>query len=86
MEARPEIGISGCRIEPKDGTFDHAAKRSFPTPLDTLVVEDDAFRLHALVKQRAKRIDEHRSAIERCYEDAELSVLHGRSYNSLQAD
>jgi N-acetylglucosaminyl-diphospho-decaprenol L-rhamnosyltransferase len=31
MDARPEIGICGCRLELDDGTFDHAAKRSFPT-------------------------------------------------------
>jgi GT2 family glycosyltransferase len=31
MDARPEIGICGCRLELDDGTFDHAAKRAFPT-------------------------------------------------------
>jgi len=36
MEERPEIGVSGCRLEQSDGTFDHAAKRSFPTPLSAL--------------------------------------------------
>jgi N-acetylglucosaminyl-diphospho-decaprenol L-rhamnosyltransferase len=36
MEQRPEIGISGCRLELPDGTFDHAARRSFPTPLGAL--------------------------------------------------
>jgi N-acetylglucosaminyl-diphospho-decaprenol L-rhamnosyltransferase len=36
MEARPEIGMSGCRLVMRDGTFDHAAKRSFPTPLGAL--------------------------------------------------
>lgn len=36
MEERPEIGMSGCRLEQPDGTFDHAAKRSFPTPLSAL--------------------------------------------------
>jgi N-acetylglucosaminyl-diphospho-decaprenol L-rhamnosyltransferase len=36
MERRPEIGISGCRLEMPDGTFDHAARRSFPTPLGAL--------------------------------------------------
>jgi GT2 family glycosyltransferase len=36
MESRPKIGISGCRLEREDGTFDHAAKRSFPTPLGAL--------------------------------------------------
>ena len=36
MEERAEIGMSGCRLEQPDGTFDHAAKRSFPTPLSAL--------------------------------------------------
>jgi N-acetylglucosaminyl-diphospho-decaprenol L-rhamnosyltransferase len=36
MEERPEIGICGCRLELEDGSFDHAAKRAFPTPLGAL--------------------------------------------------
>jgi N-acetylglucosaminyl-diphospho-decaprenol L-rhamnosyltransferase len=36
MEARPEVGICGPRLELEDGGFDHAAKRSFPTPLGAL--------------------------------------------------
>jgi GT2 family glycosyltransferase len=36
MEERPEVGVSGCRLVMRDGTFDHAAKRSFPTPLGAL--------------------------------------------------
>jgi N-acetylglucosaminyl-diphospho-decaprenol L-rhamnosyltransferase len=36
MDADPSIGICGCRLEREDGTFDHAAKRSFPTPLGAL--------------------------------------------------
>jgi len=36
MESSPAIGISGCRLEREDGTFDHAARRSFPTPLGAL--------------------------------------------------
>jgi hypothetical protein len=36
MDANPAIGICGCRLELEDGTFDHAAKRSFPTPLSAL--------------------------------------------------
>ena len=27
----PEVGICGCRLVREDGSFDHAAKRSFPT-------------------------------------------------------
>jgi GT2 family glycosyltransferase len=33
---RPEIGICGCDLRLEDGTPDHAAKRSFPTPLTAL--------------------------------------------------
>jgi GT2 family glycosyltransferase len=36
MEEHPEVGMSGCRLVMRDGTFDHAAKRSFPTPLGAL--------------------------------------------------
>ena len=36
LEAEPDIGVIGCRLEQRDGTFDHAAKRSFPTPLSAL--------------------------------------------------
>jgi N-acetylglucosaminyl-diphospho-decaprenol L-rhamnosyltransferase len=36
MEANPSIGIAGCRLEREDGTFDHAARRSFPTPMGAL--------------------------------------------------
>jgi N-acetylglucosaminyl-diphospho-decaprenol L-rhamnosyltransferase len=36
MDARPEIGICGPRLVRRDGTLDHAAKRSFPTPLGAL--------------------------------------------------
>ena len=36
MDERPGIGISGPRLELEDGSFDHAAKRSFPTPLSSL--------------------------------------------------
>jgi hypothetical protein len=36
MEERPDVGMAGCRLVMRDGTFDHAAKRSFPTPLGAL--------------------------------------------------
>jgi GT2 family glycosyltransferase len=36
MEEDPEIGMSSCRLEQRDGSLDHAAKRSFPTPLGSL--------------------------------------------------
>ena len=36
MESDPAIGMSSCRLEQRDGTLDHASKRSFPTPLGSL--------------------------------------------------
>jgi N-acetylglucosaminyl-diphospho-decaprenol L-rhamnosyltransferase len=36
MDSSPRIGIAGCRLELDDGTFDHAARRSFPTPVGAL--------------------------------------------------
>jgi N-acetylglucosaminyl-diphospho-decaprenol L-rhamnosyltransferase len=36
MDEHPEVGICGCRLELDDGSFDHAARRSFPTPLSAL--------------------------------------------------
>jgi N-acetylglucosaminyl-diphospho-decaprenol L-rhamnosyltransferase len=36
MEEHPDVGMAGCRLVLRDGTFDHAAKRSFPTPLGAL--------------------------------------------------
>jgi GT2 family glycosyltransferase len=36
MEERQEVGIAGCRLELEDGSLDHAAKRSFPTPVSAL--------------------------------------------------
>jgi len=36
MRERPDVGMSSCRLAQPDGTLDHAAKRSFPTPLGAL--------------------------------------------------
>jgi N-acetylglucosaminyl-diphospho-decaprenol L-rhamnosyltransferase len=36
MDSRPQIGICGPKLVQEDGAFDHAAKRSFPTPLGAL--------------------------------------------------
>ncbi len=36
MESDAGIGICGCRLEREDGSFDHAARRAFPTPLGAL--------------------------------------------------
>jgi GT2 family glycosyltransferase len=36
MRAHPDIGMSTCRLAQRDGTLDHASKRSFPTPIGAL--------------------------------------------------
>jgi len=36
LGARPEVGICGPRLTLPDGSFDHASRRSFPTPLSAL--------------------------------------------------
>jgi GT2 family glycosyltransferase len=36
MDERPRVGICGPRLEREDGSFDHAARRAFPTPLGAL--------------------------------------------------
>jgi len=36
LEARRELGMCGPRLELEDGGFDHASRRSFPTPLSAL--------------------------------------------------
>ena len=36
MDTHPEVGISGPRLVLEDGTFDHASRRSFPTPISAL--------------------------------------------------
>ena len=36
LDTRPTVAICGPRLERPDGTFDHAARRSFPTPLSAL--------------------------------------------------
>jgi N-acetylglucosaminyl-diphospho-decaprenol L-rhamnosyltransferase len=36
LKADAGVGMLGCRLVQDDGSFDHAAKRSFPTPLSAL--------------------------------------------------
>ncbi|MGA9762579.1 MAG: glycosyltransferase family 2 protein [Gaiellaceae bacterium] len=57
MEQKPEVGMSGCRLELPDGTFDHAARRSFPTPLGALAHFSGAGRL----KRAPARLAQYRA-------------------------
>jgi N-acetylglucosaminyl-diphospho-decaprenol L-rhamnosyltransferase len=65
MEERPDVGMASCRLVQPDGTFDHAAKRSFPTPIGSLAYFTGIGRLPAVGKRlgqyRAPDIDEHGS-------------------------
>jgi N-acetylglucosaminyl-diphospho-decaprenol L-rhamnosyltransferase len=36
VESRPRVAVAGPRLLRQDGSFDHASKRSFPTPLSAL--------------------------------------------------
>ena len=36
LDAHPEVGMIGPRLERTDGSFDHASSRAFPTPLSAL--------------------------------------------------
>jgi N-acetylglucosaminyl-diphospho-decaprenol L-rhamnosyltransferase len=36
IRERLDVGVAGCRLVQRDGSFDHAAKRSFPTPFSAL--------------------------------------------------
>jgi N-acetylglucosaminyl-diphospho-decaprenol L-rhamnosyltransferase len=63
MEERPDGGMAGCRLVMRDGTFDHAAKRSFPTPLAALAHFLRIGRWEraprALAQYRAPEVGEH---------------------------
>ena len=65
MRARPDIGMSTCRLVQRDGTLDHAAKRSFPTPVGALGhfagLGRRARAPRWLAQYRAPELDEHAS-------------------------
>jgi N-acetylglucosaminyl-diphospho-decaprenol L-rhamnosyltransferase len=58
----PEVGMLGCRLVLPDGSFDHAAKRSFPTPLGALshfAGLARSTRVGVLSQYRANEVGEH---------------------------
>ena len=73
MRAHPEIGMSGPRLVQRDGTLDHAAKRSFPTPLSALAhfvgLGRRAGAPSALAQYRAPELGE--------YESGEVDAVNG---------
>lgn len=65
MSSDARIGMAGCRQVRRDGSFDHAAKRSFPTPAGALAHFSGLGRLSAapaaLAQYRAPAIGERGS-------------------------
>ena len=63
MRERPDVGMAGCRLVLRDGRFDHAAKRSFPTPVSALAhftgIGRRAGASPALAQYRAPELGEH---------------------------
>jgi N-acetylglucosaminyl-diphospho-decaprenol L-rhamnosyltransferase len=65
MRSRPEVGMSTCRLVRPDGSFDHAAKRAFPTPVGALAhfvgIGRRAGAPSRLAQYRAPALGEHES-------------------------
>ena len=62
LDERAEIGMCGPRLVQEDGSFDHAAKRGFPTPLGALGHFSGIGRraeAGRLAQYRATELDEH---------------------------
>ena len=63
MRAHPDVGMVGCRLVQADGSFDHAAKRGFPTPVAALAHFTSVGRRETasgrLAQYRAPDVDEH---------------------------
>jgi GT2 family glycosyltransferase len=62
MDERADVGICGCRLEREDGSFDHAARRAFPTPLGALAHFTSIGRRNgapaALAQYRAPQVEQ----------------------------
>src|SRR4051812_42955661 len=73
MRDRPDVGMSSCRLEQRDGTLDHAAKRSFPTPVGAL-----AHFLGVGRRSRAPRwLAQYRAPELGEYEAGEVDAVNG---------
>jgi N-acetylglucosaminyl-diphospho-decaprenol L-rhamnosyltransferase len=70
MESDPEIGMSSCRLELRDGSLDHAAKRSFPTPMGAL------YQFTGLAR-RSERFAQYRAPELGEYELGEVDAVNG---------
>jgi N-acetylglucosaminyl-diphospho-decaprenol L-rhamnosyltransferase len=73
MRDRPDVGMASCRLAQPDGTLDHAAKRSFPTPIGALAhflrVGRDEHAPRWLAQYRAPDLGE--------YDAGEVDAING---------
>jgi N-acetylglucosaminyl-diphospho-decaprenol L-rhamnosyltransferase len=76
MEQNPDIGMSSCRLKQPDGTFDHAAKRSFPTPVGALA-EFLGIGRRARNGGRVSRIASYRAHDLGEFESGEVDAVNG---------
>jgi N-acetylglucosaminyl-diphospho-decaprenol L-rhamnosyltransferase len=67
----PTIGMAGCRLEKRDGTLDHAAKRSFPTPLGAL------YHFIGLGERGGKRFAQYKAPELGEYDIGEVDAVNG---------
>jgi N-acetylglucosaminyl-diphospho-decaprenol L-rhamnosyltransferase len=73
MRERPDIGMSSCRLARRDGTLDHAAKRSFPTPVGALAHFVGIGRR----RNAPKRLAQYRSPELGEFEAGEVDAVNG---------
>jgi N-acetylglucosaminyl-diphospho-decaprenol L-rhamnosyltransferase len=73
MRERPDVGMSSCRLAQPDGTFDHASKRSFPTPLGALAHFTGIGRR----AEAPRRLAQYRSPGLGEYEEGEIDAVNG---------
>jgi hypothetical protein len=71
MQEDPRIGMSSCRLEQRDGTLDHASKRSFPTPLGAL------FHFLGLSDREDSRFAQYKAPELGEYELGEVDAVNG---------
>ncbi len=71
MERCPDIGMSSCRLAQLDGSLDHAAKRSFPTPMGALA------HFLGFGKRSTGRLGQYRVPELGEYESGEVDAVNG---------
>jgi N-acetylglucosaminyl-diphospho-decaprenol L-rhamnosyltransferase len=76
MEGNPDVGMSSCRLVQPDGTFDHAAKRSFPTPAGALA-EFVGIGRKATSGTHLSRVATYRAHDLGEYESGEVDAVNG---------